>query len=206
MGRVPAVVYGKDLDPMALTVNSHEAIRLFESISTENTIVSLAIEGEEPMDTLVREIQSHPFRRELVHVDFYQIQKGVEVELDIPVILVGTADGVRHDEGIMEQVLHEVRVKCIPSLIPSSFELEVTSLNVGDSLHVSDIKVAEGVELLTELERTVCAVAVPRVIEEPEPEEGLEEGMELAEGEEAPDGEATDEGPSDGDGSADSEG
>jgi large subunit ribosomal protein L25 len=188
-GRVPAVVYGKDLDAMPLTVDGHEALRLFQSISTENTIVSLAVEGEEEMDILVREIQSHPFRTELIHMDFYQIQKGVAIEVDIPVLLMGTSEGVRTGGGIMDQVVHEIRVKCIPSLIPTSFEIEVTALEVGDSLHVSDIMIDEDVELITDLERTICTVALPKVVEVEEPEEELEEGeegAELAEGEEAP--------------------
>ncbi|MFV2007147.1 MAG: 50S ribosomal protein L25 [Longimicrobiales bacterium] len=191
-GRVPAVVYGKDLDAMSLTVDGREALRLFQSISVENTIVRLAIEGEEEMDILVREVQSHPFRTELIHVDFYQIQKGVAIEVDIPVVLGGTSEGVRTGGGIMDQTIHEIRVKCIPSLIPPSFEVDVTSLEVGDSLHVSDITIDEDVELITDLEQTICTVALPKVVEVDEPEEELEEGeegaedVELAEGEEAP--------------------
>jgi large subunit ribosomal protein L25 len=208
-GRVPAVVYGKDLDAMPLTVDGHEALRLFQSISTENTIVSLAVEGEEEMDILVRAIQSHPFRTELIHVDFYQIQKGVAIEVDIPVILMGTSEGVRTGGGIMDQVVHEIRVKCIPSSIPTSFEVEVTALEVGDSLHVSDIMIDEDVEFITDLERTICTVALPKVVEVEEPEEELEEGeegeegAELAEGEEAPaaDGSSSPEAGGDGAGS-----
>ncbi len=195
-GRVPAIVYGKDLAPMALTVDGHEALRLFQSISVENTIVSLAIDGEDKMDTLVREVQSHPFRYELIHVDFYQIQKGVEIEVDIPLLLTGTAEGVRNSGGILEQILHEIRVKCVPSQIPVSFEIDVTVLEIGDSFHVSDIDIGEEVELLTDLERTICAVALPKIIEVEEEEEELEEGEEgeeLEEGEEAPEGEAAEE-------------
>lgn len=185
-GRIPAVVYGRDLDTMCLTVDSHEALKLFQSISVENTIVSLAIEGEEEMDILVREIQSHPFRTELIHIDFLQIQKGVALEVDIPVILVGTAEGVRTGGGIMDQNIHEIRVKCIPSLIPTSFGVEVTLLEVGDSLHVSDITIGEDIELITDVGQTICTVALPKVIEVEEPEEELEEVAELVEGEEAP--------------------
>ena len=186
-GRIPAVVYGRDLDSMSLTVDSHEALKLFQSISVDNTIISLAIEGEEEMDILVREIQSHPFRTELIHVDFYQIQRGVALEVDIPVVLMGTAEGVRTGDGIMDQTVHEIRVKCIPSLIPTSYEVDVTMLEVGDSLHVSDITIDEDIELITDVGQTICSVALPKVIEEPEEElEELEEGAELVEGEEAP--------------------
>ena len=188
-GRTPAVVYGRDLAAMSLTVDSHEALRLFQTISVDNTIISLTIEGEEEMDILVREVQSHPYRTELIHVDFYQIQKGVALEVDIPVILVGTAEGVRSGDGIMDQTIHEIRVRCIPSLIPTAYEVEVTALEVGDSLHVSDITIGEDIELITDLEQTICTVALPKVVEVEEPEEELEEGeegAELVEGEEAP--------------------
>ncbi len=185
-GRIPAVVYGRNLDAMSLTVDSHEALRLFQSISVENTIISLSIDGEEEMDILVREVQSHPFRTELIHVDFYQIQRGVALEVDIPVVLMGTAEGVRTGDGIMDQTVHDIRVKCIPSLIPTSFEVDVTLLEVGDSLHVSDITIGEGIELITDVGQTICSVALPKVVEVEEPEEELEEGVELVEGEEAP--------------------
>ena len=202
-GRVPAVVYGKDLDPMSLTVDHHEALRLFQSISVDNTIVNLAIEGEEEMEILVREIQSHPYRTELIHVDFLQIQRGVALEVDIPLVLTGTSEGVRTGGGILDQTIHEIRVKCIPSLIPTSFEVDVTQLEVGDSLHVSDITIAEEVELLTDIEQTICTVALPKVVEVEEPEEELEEGAELLEGEEAPadEGDSPSEEGGDGDGS-----
>ena len=197
-GRIPAVVYGRDLDSTSLTVDSHDALKLFQSISVDNTIISLAIEGEEEMDILVREIQSHPFRTELIHVDFYQIQRGVALEVDIPVVLMGTAEGVRTGDGIMDQTVHEIRVKCIPSLIPTSYEVDVTLLEVGDSLHVSDITIDEDIELITDVGQTICSVALPKVVEEPEEElEEVEEGAELVEGEEAPeadDGSASEEG------------
>ena len=202
-GRIPAVVYGRDLDTMSLTVDSHEALKLFQSISTDNTIISLAIEGEEEMDILVREIQSHPFRTELIHIDFYQIQRGVALEVDIPVVLVGTAEGVRTGDGIMDQTIHELRVKCIPSLIPASFEVDVALLEVGDSLHVSDITIGEDIELITDVEQTICTVALPKVLEVEEPEEELEEeleeGAELVEGEEAPEADVSPPSEADGD-------
>ena len=88
----------------------------------------------------------------------------------------------------MDQVTHEIRVKCLPSLIPTSFDVEVTQLEVGDSLHVSDITIGEDIELITDVGQTICSVAIPKVLEVDEPEEELEEGeegAELVEGEEA---------------------
>lgn len=174
-GQVPAVLYGQDTDPVSLSLNAREAERVFSSVSVENTIIDLSIEGGETVQTLVREIQAHPFRHELVHVDFLLLKRGVAVELDIPVHLVGTARGVRNDGGVLDHVLHDIKVRCIPSLIPDAAELDVTGLEVGDSFHVSDIRLPEGVQILTEGEVLVCSVQPPRLSEEGEVAEEPEE-------------------------------
>ena len=185
-GRVPAVLYGRDLESVHLSVDAHEAHHLFHTISVDNTIVDLAVDGEKkPYPTLVREIQTHPWKASLVHIDFLRIQEGVAVDLEIPVELVGVPVGVRLRGGVLEQIVHELEVRCIPSKIPESFTLDVTALDINDSLHVSDIPLTEGVEILMPAEQTICAVAIPRVIEEPELEEPVvAEGEEPAEGEE----------------------
>ena len=185
-GRVPAVLYGRELDSLHLSIDAHEAERLFHSISVDNTIVSLAVEGEkEPYETLVREIQMHPYRGQMLHVDFLRIQAGVEVDLDVPVHLEGVPAGVRLSGGVLEQIVHDVPVRCIPSKIPDSFVLDVTALDLNDSMHISDIPLEEGIEIRMPGEQTICTVAVPRVVEEVEAEEEAEEpGLVGEEGEE----------------------
>lgn len=187
-GRIPAVIYGKDMDARGLSLDLQETQYLFERIAVENTILDLVIEGDdEPVQTLIREIQSYPHKPGLLHVDFLRIQKGVAVEVDIPVSLDGVPVGVREAGGILEQVINELRVKCIPSKIPEVVSLDVTGLAVGDSLHVYDIDLGEGVDILVEADRTICSVQVPKVIEveeevdEEELEEGVEEGEAPAE-------------------------
>lgn len=189
-GRIPAVLYGKGEDTVALSVDAHDAGLLFHSISVENTIVDLEIGGAKGgVQTLVREIQVHPHRPEILHVDFYRIQKGVRIELDIPIHLNGVPDGVKNSGGILQQVIHELAVKCLPTQIPDSIEIDVSGLGLGESVHVSDLPVEEGVEILTEGDQTVCSVVAPKVVEvaEEEAEEvALEEiGAELEEGEAA---------------------
>jgi large subunit ribosomal protein L25 len=192
-GRVPAVVYGQGGEALAVTLDAHDARYLFERISIENTLVEIAVDGER-IETLVREVQVHPSRAELLHVDFYRVQKGVKLDVEIPVHLTGTPVGVKSHGGVVQQVIHELPVLTIPSLIPDSFEVDVSALDVGDSLHVSDIVLPEGVEVQIELDRTVCSVIVPRGLaadEEEEEEEGLEPelvGEEPGEGEEGADG------------------
>jgi large subunit ribosomal protein L25 len=198
-GRIPAVVYGKDMEARGLSLDLQETEYLFQRIAVENTILDLVIEGDdEPMQTLIREVQSYPHKPGLLHVDFLRIQKGVAVEVEIPVRLVGVPLGVREAGGILEQVINELRVKCIPSKIPEAISLDVTGLGVGDSLHVADVDLGEGVDLLVDLDRTICSVQIPKVIEVAEEveEEELEEGLEEGEAAEEAAAEADEEGDS----------
>ncbi|MEN8374955.1 MAG: 50S ribosomal protein L25/general stress protein Ctc [Gemmatimonadota bacterium] len=182
-GRVPAVVYGRQEETRALSVDAHELTLLFNRISVENTIIELSVEGEDaPVNTLVREVQAHPYRNEILHVDFYQVRAGEEIEVGVPIRLEGTPIGVREDGGVLDHVIHDLTVRCVPSKIPNVIELDVSEMVIGDALHVSDINLPEGVTTLIDLERTICSVAAPRAEEEPEVEEGEEE--ELLEGEE----------------------
>ena len=187
-GRVPAVLYGRDLEPVHLSVDAQEAERMFHAISVDNTIVELSIDGEkEAYQTLIREIQVHPLRQSLTHVDFLRIQAGVMVESNVPMRLVGTPEGVKNSGGVLEQSIHDLPIRCIPSKIPESIEVDVTHLDLNESLHIYDVEFEEGVEVMIEQKRTICSVAVPKVIAEPVDEEELAEG-ELPEGEEPADG------------------
>ena len=194
-GRVPAVLYGRELDSMHLSVDVHEAEQLFHSISVDNTIVELKVKGErQPYQTLVRDIQTHPWKASLLHIDFLRIQADVAVDVDIPIHLLGVPFGVKQNGGVLEQIIHELPVRCLPGKIPESIEIDVSGLDVNQSLHVSDITLGEDVEVMIEPDRTVCAVAIPRVIEEPEEEVEPVEGEEL-EGEDRPEGAAEGEEP-----------
>jgi large subunit ribosomal protein L25 len=174
-GRVPAILYGKDVEPALLSVDARETERLFQQISVENTIIELKVKGDRTKtQALVREVQVEALRPALIHIDFYKIQKGVRLEVDIPVELLGIPNGVRNDGGILEQLIHEIPVRCLPDQIPESIEIDVTGLDLQESLHVSDLAIPEGVEMLMDLERTLCVVSVPRVIAEPEVAESVE--------------------------------
>lgn len=179
-GRVPAVLYGKDMETVALSLDTMEAEHLFAAISVENTIIELQIEGEKSShQTLVREIQANPTRRELVHVDFLRVQKNVAVDVEVPIELEGTPVGVKSHGGILEQVVHEVPVRCLPSLIPEAIRADVSGLDLDQSLLVGDLALPEGVEVLVEPTRLVCIVATPRgAIEEEEAEPAAAEAAE----------------------------
>lgn len=169
-GRIPAIVYGRGDETRALTVDAHDLSRMLATVHVENTIVDLDVAGSGPVKTLVREIQKHAWRNEVLHVDFYQIHAGEKVTVAVPLRYVGTAPGVKGG-GMLQHTMDEIEVRCLPDAIPESFEADISGLEIGDSIHVSDITIPEGVELLEELERTVCSVLPPTVIKEAEEEE-----------------------------------
>ncbi len=174
------MVYGHNIEPISLSLDSKELEDLLRSVSIENTIISLQIEGgpEQPISTLVREIQRHPFRDQIFHMDFMQISMQEEVDVEVPVALLGTPVGVRATGGILQHQMREILISCLPGDIPEKIEVDVSELAIGDSIHVRDLKV-EGVEILSDLDGLVATVLPPTVIkEEVRPEEVEEEEME----------------------------
>jgi large subunit ribosomal protein L25 len=169
-GRVPAVVYGRNEDTRKLSLDAHALSRLLATVHVENTIVDLDIEGEGAVKALVREIQTHAHRDVVLHVDFYQIHAGEKVTVAIPLRFVGAAPGVK-EGGMLQHTLDELEVRCLPAAIPEHFEIDITGLAIGDSVHVSAVSLPEGVELLEDPDRTVCTVLPPTVIQEDEEEE-----------------------------------
>lgn len=168
-GSIPGNLYGRDLDPVAVALDAREFAALVGAISVENTIVELSVDDDAPRRVLIREIQRHPVRSEYVHVDFYEIRAGEKLKVNVPVHLIGTPIGVRNG-GVLQQVRHELEIECLPSEIPPSFEVDISNLEIGDSLHIGDVDLG-GVDILDDLERTICTVAAPRVIEVAEEEE-----------------------------------
>jgi large subunit ribosomal protein L25 len=162
-GRVPAVVYGHGEDTRPLTVDAHELERLLATVRVESTLIELSIEGERaPVRALVRELQTHPYRENVLHIDFYQIHAGEALTVEVPIRLVGASPGVRAG-GIMQHALTELEIRCMPDQIPQVLEVDVSALEIGDSIHVSDIALPEGIEVLVDAERSVCSVIPPTV-------------------------------------------
>lgn len=188
-GRVPGVVYGGEGDTVMVSMESREAINLFQHISVENTILELDMSGDSTTQALVREIQSHPHRTELIHVDFMRITAGVALEVSVPLDLIGVPKGVRSEGGLLDHIIHDVPVKCLPSNIPEVIELDVSHLEIGDAIRAKDLSLPPEVELLLDPERTICLVSAPRAEEdEAETEDDLE--GEVPDGEDGPDTEA----------------
>lgn len=187
-GRVPGIVYGHGEDSIPVSVDALELNRLISAISVENTILDLDVEGSDTYKVLIRELQRHPYRNGVVHVDFFHIAMDEKINVDVPIVVTGIPEGVRTGGGVLDHVLRELQVYCLPGNIPEKVEVDVTELEIGDSIHVGDLDLPD-VEFLTDAARTVVGVLAPTVIVEPEePEEELLE-PELI-GEEAEEGEA----------------
>jgi large subunit ribosomal protein L25 len=171
-GNVPATVYGLGNTPVSITVPARELSHILAGESGTNTLISLDVAGDDVL-TLVRQIQRHPTRGELLHVDFVRIRRDVAVSAEIPLHLVGEPTGVR-DGGLLEQLVFSITVEAMPGNIPVSIELDVAALNIGDQLHASDLALPTGVATELDGETVVASIAAPRVAtagEDGEPEE-----------------------------------
>ena len=164
-GLVPGVVYGHAREAQSLSVNARDLEKLLSSISRGSTVVQLSLGGA-TTNTLIREVQRHPFKKQILHIDFQELVAGEKVTVNIPIVYVGTPDGVRLSGALLEQILHSVEVLVDPSAIPNHIDVDVTHLAMGHSLHVRDIKLPEGIEVLSDEDATICAVIAPRAVVE----------------------------------------
>src|SRR5690606_17042377 len=139
---IPAVIYGRGDASVAVSVRAHELTKLLGSISVDNTIIDLAVEGKKKATpTLIREVQYHAARKAILHVDFLLVHAGEKIHLEVPIRLHGSPVGVRDNGGILQEVLREIRVECLPSDIPEAIELDVSELDVGDSIVVGSVSI-----------------------------------------------------------------
>jgi large subunit ribosomal protein L25 len=164
--RVPAVIYGHHREPQPLSLDARELERLLAHVAFETTVIELSIDGGTAR-TLIREIQRHPLRSEILHVDFQELVAGETVFVEVPLVLVGTSAGVRNDGGVLDQVMRELSVEVDPVNMPNHIDVDVSGLELLDSIHVRDLKLPPGVKVLADPDDTVCVVAPPRVAEEP---------------------------------------
>jgi large subunit ribosomal protein L25 len=179
-GLVPAVIYGHGRDPISLSLNARDLDKMLGHIQAESTVIDITVGGQ-TAKTLIREIQRHPIKRQILHVDFQALVAGEKVTVSIPITLTGIPEGVKLEGGVLDQTLRELEIEVDPSNIPDHVELDVSAMVIGDSLHVSDIKLPEGVEILDDPETSVAVVAAPRaVIEETPAAEGVEGAPEAA--------------------------
>ena len=182
-GRVPAVLYGHGAKPEHLSVDARQFGQALRTDAGVNVLIELEV-GKARHLALAKEIQRHPVRGDLIHVDFIQVRRGEKVHVEVPVRLVGEAPGVR-EGGIADQDLYQLNVEAEVTAVPEAVEADVSGLGIGDVLRVGDLKAPEGAVILDDPEASVVSVVAPTVEAEPAPE-----GEEVAEGEEAAEGEA----------------
>jgi large subunit ribosomal protein L25 len=192
-GKIPAIVYGGQGGSVSITAELADLAAVLRSDSGANTVFSLDIAGEGVTDVIFQDRQIHPIRGRLMHADLRRLVKGEKIEMTVPIHLEGEPEGAKLEGGLLEQQLREVKILCEPADAPDAIIIDVSALNVGDSLHVSDLKVDAGIEILAPGETLVAAVSM---MKEPELEPQVEEGVEpVVEGEEpAAEGEEETEG------------
>jgi large subunit ribosomal protein L25 len=183
-GQIPAVLYGPKTEPVLLSVTKSDLELLFKKGGIGQVVLNLVIQknGETlTMPAMIKELQTHPVTRNFIHVDFYEIKMDQKITAKIPVITTGKAKGVELG-GILQIIRRELEVECLPLAVPESIEVDISELDIGDSIHVGDIRLEGEIEFLEEDDYTVVTVLSPKLEEEPE-EEAEEEEAEKEEGE-----------------------
>jgi large subunit ribosomal protein L25 len=164
-GRVPAVIYGRSRAPEALAVETAALNRLLAHISAATTVVDVTVDGRAPVKALIREIQRDPVRpADIIHLDLYEVRADEKVTVEVPIRFVGIPEGVRNFGGVLDQTMHSLELKVYPADIPEQIDVDVTALNIGQSIHVGEVTVAKA-EIMNEADQTVCTVVAPRTEE-----------------------------------------
>ncbi len=170
-GQVPAVLYGKKTENKNIAVDEITFQKWMRKVG-KNTIFSLEIEGNDKHQVLVYDVQFDPIKEKLYHIDFYEVDMESEIETSVPVKLVGEAPAER-EGGIISQLLYELTVRCLPADIPEEIEVDISNVELGDTIQVKDIRDRVSVELLHEDDETILTVQAPSVVpEEEEAESG----------------------------------
>ena len=186
-GQVPATVYGRDLDTVSVRVSDRDLYTILHTEAGLNALINLEIEDGDTVLAVAREVQRDPVRGDITHLDFIKVSLDEEIEAEVSLQLVGVPLGVREDGGLVEAIENTVMISALPTQIPTAVELDISDLEVGDGLKVSDLPVIEGVTYLADAEAPLVTILAPTLAEEVEeevPEELLEgEVVEAAEGE-----------------------
>jgi large subunit ribosomal protein L25 len=186
-GYLPAVIYGPGKETIALSVSVYDMEQVIKKTKTLQVFVNLAIEGQGIRTAMLKELQRHPVSGNFIHADFYEVAMDRKINVMIPIVTVGQSKGVELG-GMLQVIRHEVEAFCIPSNIPEVIEIDITDLDIGESVHVEDIELEGDVEILHDVNFTILTVLSIRKAEEEEGEEGEEtEGeAEAEEGAEEP--------------------
>ncbi len=184
-GRVPAVVYGRSAHTAEVSVDALELSRALHTEAGLNALLSIELPGIEPVLTVAREIQRDPVRGDITHLDFIQVSLDEAIQAEVTVDYQGVPLGVREDGAIVETIENTVLIEALPTQIPSSIEVDISHMVIGDTLKLAELPVIEGVTYVDDPDRPLLGVQAPRAEEEEVPVEELEgEELEAVEGEE----------------------
>jgi large subunit ribosomal protein L25 len=164
-GRVPAVTYGDSEAPIALSVDERALQAVLRSERGRNALISLKI-GDGAHAVLLKEIQRHPITRALWHVDFQRVSLKRQIETLVPIHVKGEAPGVKLSGGVLEHIIREARVRCLPTEIPAAIDVDVSALQIGQSIKARELQMPSGVDLLIDAELVVVNVVAPTILEE----------------------------------------
>ncbi len=173
-GRVPAVLYGPDTQPVSLTVNEHEIATLLKNAKSSQQLIKIDTGDGEQYSAMIKELQTKPVTGRFLHVDFYKVDMNRKIRVRVPVIVKGKSIGVEMG-GLLQIIRRRLEVLCLPLEIPESIEIDITNLDIGDSVHVEDIPLQDGIEIPADVNFTVITVLAPKKESVGEEEEGLEE-------------------------------
>lgn len=181
-GRAPAVIYGKIADPQPLDVDSKEFGNLVTKAGTDNFLCDLSVDGDERPKrfAIVKEIQRHPLSQAILHIDFHEISHDEEIDAQVPIEVIGDAYGVKTEGGLLETVMHEVTVRCLPDKLPSVIQIDITELHAGHAIHVNDVVCAEGVSLVNDPDLAIVHVVANKGGGDEEPGDAAKEAAAAA--------------------------
>ncbi|MGH7560585.1 MAG: 50S ribosomal protein L25 [Gemmatimonadales bacterium] len=164
-GHIPAVIYGRGRNPEPVVVDTAALTRLLTQIAAATTVVDVAVEGRSPVKALIREIQRDPVRpANILHLDLYEVHADEKITVEVPLRFAGIPEGVRNFGGVLDQIMHSLEVRVFPTDIPDHIDVDVTALNIGQSIHVGEVTV-EKAEIMNDAGQTVCTVVAPRTEE-----------------------------------------
>jgi large subunit ribosomal protein L25 len=169
-GLIPGVIYGVGQEPINLEVNGRQLSTVLARSASENILLELEIvDGDNRRNSLamIQEVQHHPLQRQILHVDFHAVSATEKITAEVPIETVGEPVGVKTGGGLLEHILRDLEVECLPGDLPDRIQVDVSSLDLNQSIHVKDLQLPAGVEAVTDGDLTVVAVSTARVEEEP---------------------------------------
>lgn len=189
-GKVPAILYGPNTEPVKLTIDKLDLEPIFKSGAVAQKLLKLDIDGADgTTNVMVKEIQKHPVSHNLLHLDFYRVSMDQKIKVMVPVVTTGKCVGVEMG-GMLQIIRRELEVFCLPDQIPETITVDITDMDIGDSLHVEDLELEGDVEVPAEVNFTILTILSPKAEEEEvegeEEEEMAEEGAEAEEATEEP--------------------